>query len=256
MAPPAGPRAEAKRNMLWGQTDRLQCSKGASSGGPDKPPWSEMHVPPDLNHLAVFPSAEEPARPDVSRLSGFFGSLQWRNGGVIGAPPEGPATRRSQASSTASTTAGRTRARPQARALRPGPTPPGPLTAGPLLAPASATPRTWRHRPIRPRIPNRDFWWFAPAFTPAGEWPGRPPDAAPGVDPSDGASAASRAAALPPAPTVAPAPDDATPVRGGLSAGPARAFEHHPATLLPRRCAEIAFKLDVPPPGDAACDAI
>ena len=76
--------------MLCGQTARLRCSKEGSSSGPGELPWTETHVTPDLRHLAVYPSAEEPARPDVKNLSGFFDALQGRSGDVHGAPPKGP----------------------------------------------------------------------------------------------------------------------------------------------------------------------
>ena len=76
--------------MLWVQTNTLQCQKGASSGGPGESPWGETPVHPDLHRLAVFPSAEEPARPDASHLPGFFESLQRRRADVHDAPPEEP----------------------------------------------------------------------------------------------------------------------------------------------------------------------
>ena len=44
------------------------------------------------------------------------------------------------------------------------------------------------------------FWRFAPAFTPAGKWPGRPPDAAIDIEPTGGTQAAAHAPAAAPAP--------------------------------------------------------
>ena len=94
----------------------------------------------------------------------------------------------------------------------------------------NAAPAT--HNPLGP---DHGFWRFAPAFIRAGEWPGRPPDAAPGVEPPGGTQAPAWA------PAAASAPDDAAPPGAAQAAEHAPAFVPSPVTLRLKRGAELLF---------------
>mmetsp|Transcript_36531 Transcript_36531/g.81929 ORF Transcript_36531/g.81929 Transcript_36531/m.81929 type:complete len:247 (+) Transcript_36531:995-1735(+) len=160
--------------------------------------------------------------------------------------PRGPATWRSRASSTASTTASRARTRPQAWTPHPGRTPPGPLTAGPQPAPAPATPRTRRCQPTRPRVPIAASEG-SPRHSPT-RVSGRAVHLTPRLA-STPPTGPAKLPGLPPSPRLRllrPLRTTPHPYAGAALLGP-RAFEHYPATLLLRRCAEIAFHLDVSP---------
>ena len=95
-----------------------------------------MPVYPDLHLLAVFPSAEEPARPDVSHLLGFFDSLQGRRDGVHGAPPEGPSDTALPDVSDGLDDRRQDQGAPTSPYTPPWPYSPETLTAGPQPAPA------------------------------------------------------------------------------------------------------------------------
>ena len=247
--------------MLWGQTGRLRGFKGGSYSGPDELPWTETRVSPGLSQLVVYPTAEKLAHLGLRGLSGFFYAHQGRRDDTHSAPPEEPNEmalsdvfddhdyRRQDLGTPRSPDS-------EPRAYLPE-SPDGGASTSPDASDAeNVAPST---RPVHsPPDSSRGFWRFVPAFTHAGEWPGRPPDAAPSAGPLNRTNDASLAAALAPAPTTPPGPADAALVREGHLSGPARAFgfDHHPSAVLLQRSAEIPFHADVPHPGHAACDAI
>ena len=127
-----------------------------------------MVILPDLRHLAVYPSAEEPARPDVSHLSSFFDILQGRHDGVHGAQPEGPYDM------TLPDVFGGLDYRQQGQGAPPSPCtptwpyPPGASDSGASTSPGVSDAENMAPSAHPPPDPNRDFWRFAPAFTRAG----------------------------------------------------------------------------------------
>lgn len=198
---------------------------------------------PDPSGLAVYFSAEEPARPDANHLSGFSNTLQECRDVAGGAPPE------VSKGTVLSGVFGGLDSRRQDQGAPPSlethtaPRPNSPEGPGGGLIHL----RLQRFRELDPIDPfayryNRGSLRFSPAFTRAGEWPGRPSDAAPDVDPLGEASATFRATALAPAPAAEPARGDTKPVRGGRLTGPARAsvFDHYPSTMFLPRCAEVS----------------